>query len=252
MLKGIIVDDEPNGRSVLGHLINLYCPDLTILASCASAEEARKSIEEHQPDLVFLDIEMPNENGFQLLKSLPEINFHIIFVTAYDAYAIKAIKFNALDYILKPINVEELVNAVKKIKEIGQKRKNQPLVKNLLEDIQNKNTFKKITIPIREGYLFVDVSELIRCESDSNYTIFFMTDKSKIVSSRTLKEFEDILTLHQFLRVHKSHIVNIHHIKGYIKGEGGFLTLSDNSKIEVSRRKKEEILAKLLLNNIIL
>jgi two-component system LytT family response regulator len=248
MLKAIIVDDEPNGRSVLGHLLNLYCTDITILASCESAEEARKAIKEHQPDLVFLDIEMPNEDGFQLLSSLSEINFHIIFVTAHNHHAIKAIKFNALDYVLKPINVEELISTIRRIKEIGPKKENNnTLVRYLVTNFNSQNEFKKLSIPTKDGYIFVEITELIRCESDSNYTIFFMTDKSKIISSRTLKEFDEILIDHQFLRVHKSHLVNIHHIKGYIKGEGGFLLLSDNSKIEVSRRRKEELLAKLLL-----
>lgn len=247
MIKAIIVDDELGARESLSKMIEKNCKQLEIVAKADSAQAAFEAITSKQPDLVFLDIEMPNGNAFDLLEKFKEINFNIIFTTAYDHYAIKAIKFSAVDYILKPIDPEELVEAIKRFEK---KQQGEPTVldkqfKTLLSNVRPENKLKKVGIPDGDGLIFINLSDIVRCESDGNYTFFILTNGKKIIASRTLGEYEQMFTEDNFFRVHRSHLINLQHVKKYIKGEGGYVIMTDDSQVEVSRRNKNEFLEKL-------
>jgi len=245
MIKAIIIDDEPYCCDALQILLERYCPQVRVAAICTSGEQALISIPEHKPQLVFLDIEMPQMNGFDLLERLPEMNFELIFTTSYNQYAIKAIRFSALDYLLKPIDREELQNAVQRVVN----RINHPLTQQLeilLEKIHKPSTVtQRIALPTMEGLQLIPIQSIISCASSSNYTIFFLKDKQKITVSRTLKEVEEMLDEYSFLRVHHSYLVNLNQISKYVKGEGGYLVMSDGSTVDVSRSKKELLIEKL-------
>jgi two-component system, LytTR family, response regulator len=245
MIKAIIIDDEHHSCDALKMLLNKYCPKVQVEAICSSGTEGIDKIKELNPELVFLDIEMPGMNGFQMLEQLPKINFEIIFTTSYDQYAITAFKFSAIDYLLKPVDREELEKAVQKIS-----KKLSPDITQQLEILlqkinQTPSPVQKIALPTMQGLEFVPVETIIRCSSSNNYTEFILTDKKKILVSRTLKEIEDILADHAFLRVHHSHIVNLNAITRYVKGEGGYLIMSDGSTVDVSRSRKELLMQKL-------
>jgi two-component system, LytTR family, response regulator len=247
MIKAIIVDDELGARESLSKMIEKNCKQLEVIAKADSMLAAFEAITTKQPDLVFLDIEMPNGNAFDLLEKFKEINFNIIFTTAYDHYAIKAIKFSAVDYILKPIDPEELVEAVKRFekKQTGQPNVLDKQFKTLLSNVRPENKLKKVGIPDGDGLIFINLSDIIRCESDGNYTFFILTNGKKIIASRTLGEYEQMFTEDNFFRIHRSHLINLQHVKKYIKGEGGYVIMADDSQVEVSRRNKNEFLEKL-------
>lgn len=246
MIKAIIVDDELGARESLSKMIEKNCKQIEIVAKVDSMLSAFEAITNKEPDLVFLDIEMPNGNAFDLLEKFKNINFNIIFTTAYDHYAIKAIKFSAIDYILKPIDPEELVQAVKRFEEkSGQKATLDKQFKNLLSNVKPENKLKKVGIPDGDGLVFINLSDIIRCDSDGNYTFFILTSGKKIIASRTLGEYEQMFADDNFFRIHRSHLVNLEHVKKYIKGEGGYVVMSDNSQVEVSRRNKTDFLEKL-------
>jgi two-component system LytT family response regulator len=246
MLKAIIVDDEPYCCESLATLLERFCPEVKISAICNSSQEALTAIQEIKPHLVFLDIEMPYMNGFELLEKLPVIDFELIFTTSYDQYAIKAFRFSALDYLLKPVDREELQKAVKKVVD----RRQNPLPQQLEILLQRINQpqvlIQRIALPTMEGLQLVPIISIISCASDGNYTIFFMKEKQKIIVSRPLKEVEEMLMEHSFLRVHHSYLVNMNEINKYIKGEGGYLMMSDGTNVDVSRSKKEILLKRLL------
>jgi two-component system LytT family response regulator len=208
-------------------------------------EDSVVAVHNNKPDIVFLDVEMPGSSGFDFLKQLKEINFEIIFTTAYGQYAVQAIRFSALDYLMKPIVVEDLVEAVKragnKIKGQHQREK----IDALLNNIKYLNTDKKIALPTLSGLEFVTLGNIIRCESDNTYTIFYMSDKRKIVVSKSIGEYEELLGDYHFLRVHQSHLVNLRYVKSYQKGEGGLIVMEDNSAVDVSRRRKEQLISRL-------
>lgn len=246
MIKAIIVDDELGARESLSKMIEKNCKQIEIVAKADSMLSAFEAITNKEPDLVFLDIEMPNGNAFDLLEKFKNINFNIIFTTAYDHYAIKAIKFSAVDYILKPIDPEELVSAVKRFEErIGQKNSLDKQFKTLLSNVRPENKLKKVGIPDGDGLIFINLSDIIRCDSDGNYTFFILTNGKKIIASRTLGEYEQMFADDNFFRIHRSHLVNLEHVKKYIKGEGGYVVMTDNSQVEVSRRNKTDFLEKL-------
>jgi len=248
MIKAVIIDDEAHCRKTLVMLLKEYCPDVQVAEQCSEAESGLAAIQRLKPDLVFLDIEMPNMNGFEMLEKLPEINFEIIFTTSYDQYAIKAIRFSALDYLLKPVEPEELQRAVQKVTQ----RKNYPLPQQmeiLLQKLhQPASPVQKIALPTMEGLQMVAVNSIISCTSDSNYTTFLLKNNQKLVASRPLKEIEEMLEEYSFLRVHNSHVINLNEIDKYIKGEGGYLVMTDGSAIDVSRSKKDILLNKLRPN----
>jgi two-component system LytT family response regulator len=250
MIKSIIVDDEPYCCETLEIMIKKFCPALAVETVCYSGAEALDALAQYQPQLVFLDIEMPYMNGFEFLEKVSTINFGLIFTTSYDQYAIKAIRFSALDYLLKPIDRKELTQAVAKVSKSIQGPSQHQLAL-LLEKINaSKSPIKKIALPTMEGFQMVDIDTIISCSSDSNYTNFLLKNKIKITATRTMKDVEELLFDYAFLRVHHSFLVNLNEIHKYIRGEGGYLIMTDGSSIDVSRSRKEMLLLKLRQNRL--
>lgn len=248
MIKAIIIDDESHCRKTLMMMLRDYCPEVNVVEQTGEPETAIASIKELTPDLIFLDVEMPNMNGFELLEKIPKINFEIIFTTSYDQYAIKAIRFSALDYLLKPVERGELQRAVQKVSQRRQAQYHQQLETLLNKLNRPVSPFQKIALPTMEGLQMVPINSIVRCESESNYTVFFLKDKQKMTVSRPLKEIEELLEEYSFLRVHNCHLVSLNEIEKYVKGEGGYLVMTDGSNIDVSRTKKDALLQKLRPN----
>jgi two-component system LytT family response regulator len=247
MITATIVDDEPDCCESLAMLLERYCPEIKVLDICYGPDTAIQSIKEQEPQILFLDIEMPFMNGFEMLEQLGHINFELIFTTSYDQYAIKAIHFSALDYLLKPIDREELQKAVQKAV-----RRNSHLLPQqldlLIQKLKNPSIpINKIAIPTMDGFQLLPAESIMSCESQGNYTHLLLKDKRKIIASRNLKEMEEILEGYPFIRVHHSHLVNINEVDKYIKGDGGYLVMSDGSTINVSKSRKELLLKKLSL-----
>jgi two-component system LytT family response regulator len=242
MIRAIIIDDERHCRKTLSILLHKYCPQVQVVAECSSAGQGLQSIEEQKPDVVFLDVEMPFMNGFEMLGQLPAIHFDIIFTTGYNEYAIKAFRFSALDYLLKPVDKDELQKAVSKINQVSSQDMGQQL-QILLQKLENKPIpLQKIALPTLEGFELISLETIVQCESDGNYTLVFLKNGKKFMVSRSLKEMEELLEGHPFLRVHHSHLVNLNEIIRYIRGEGGYLVMSDNTSVNVSRSRKEALL----------
>ena len=245
MLKAIIVDDEPYCCETIATLLEDN-EEVEIVSICHSAADALAAIKKYSPDLIFLDVEMPKMNGFEMLEQLPQVNFEIIFTTSYDQYALKAIRFSAIDYLLKPVDNDELQRAVQKVIQRAQKPIAQQL-EILMQKIHHPSTpINKIAMPTMEGLQMIPVDSIISCESDSNYTILKLKDNKKVIVSRTLKEIEELLEDHSFIRVHRCHLTNLNEVEKYVKGEGGYLVMSDGTSIDVARNKKEILLKKLL------
>ena len=243
MIKAILVDDELHGLETLSILLADYCPEVKVMEKCPSAKKALDAIEKQKPDLVFLDIEMPVMNGFELLEQFDQIPFSVIFTTSYDQYAIKAIRFSALDYLLKPVDPKELVAAVHKITKQKHPPSNEQL-EMLMSQLQHKESkFTKIAVPTLEGFELIPVDDIVRCEADDNYTHLFLKNKTKIIASRTLKEMEEQFgAFTYFLRVHHSYIVNLNEVSKYVRGDGGYLVMTDGATVNVSRSRKEALL----------
>jgi two-component system LytT family response regulator len=245
MIKAIIVDDEPYCSEALSILLKRYCPQVDVVGSYHSGAEALDRIREQPPQLLFLDIEMPRMNGFEMLEKIKDLSFELIFTTSYDQYAIKAIRFSALDYLLKPIDREELQRSVMKVGQRLQYPSPQQM-DILFQKLQSPaHLLNKIAIPTMDGLQMVTVDHIVHCSSDSNYTILSLKNQQKIVASRTLKEIEELLEEYSFLRVHHSSLANLNEVHKYVKGEGGYLIMSDGSSINVSRSRKEGLLKKL-------
>lgn len=245
MIKAIIVDDEPYCCESLATLLQRYCPQVQLLDICYNGAVALKAISEDKPELLFLDIEMPQMNGFDLLEKLREINFQLIFTTSYDQYAIKAIRFSALDYLLKPIDREELQKAVHKAAS-RLTIPNRDQIEMLLQKLNQPTILvSKIAIPTMEGLHMIPVESIISCIADSNYTTLNLKTKQKIIASRTLKEIEEMLGDYSFTRVHHSSLINLNEVDKFVKGDGGYLIMSDGTSIDVSRSRKETLLKKL-------
>jgi two-component system LytT family response regulator len=243
MINAVLIDDEKHGLETLSMLLTRYCKEVNIVEMCNSAKKGVEAINKHKPDLVFLDIEMPMMNGFELLEQFNEISFAVIFTTSYDQYAIKAFRYSALDYLLKPIDPEELVVSVKKVAS----KKSLPFAEQfdiLLKQIKHKGTgFEKIAVPTIEGFELIRADQIIRCEADDNYTHLYLKNKTKIVASRMLKEMEELLEGFQsFVRVHNSHLVNMNEVSKYIRGEGGYLLMSDGSTVSISKSRRESLI----------
>jgi len=245
MIKAIIVDDEPYCSEALSILLKRYCPQVELVGSYHSGADALDRIREQPPQLLFLDIEMPRMNGFEMLEKIKDLSFELIFTTSYDQYAIKAIRFSALDYLLKPIDREELQRSVMKVGQRLQYPSPQQM-DILFQKLQSPaHLLNKIAIPTMDGLQMVTVDHIVHCSSDSNYTILSLKNQQKIVASRTLKEIEELLEEYSFLRVHHSSLANLNEVHKYVKGEGGYLIMSDGSSINVSRSRKEGLLKKL-------
>lgn len=245
-IKAIIVDDEPFCCESLATLLSKYCPGVEITGIFNNGKDALDAIRQQSPDLVFLDVEMPRMNGFEMLEQIPVVDFEIIFTTSYDQYAVKAIRISAIDYLLKPVDSRELQNAVQKVIARSQKPIMQQL-EILRQKIHQPSTpVNKLAMPTMEGLQMIPVDAIISCESDSNYTILLLKNNKKIVVSRTLKEIEELLEEHSFLRVHRCYLANLNEVEKYVKGEGGYLVMSDGTTIDVARNRKEELIRKLL------
>jgi len=249
MINAIIVDDEQHCIDRLNTLLQeLFVQDIAVKAACKTVEEAVDAIKTVKPQLVFLDVQINEETGFDLLEQLPQIDFAVIFTTAFEKYAVQAFKFSAVDYLLKPVDTDDLKMAVEKAKSgIAIKDTAAKIDVLFYNSQQIENKLKRICIPVSTGLLFIQVSDIIRCESDVNYTTLYLKDKKKIVAAKTLKDFEEMLTGYNFYRVHNSHLVNLAYITGYnkSKGGGGVVIMSDGSEAEVSTRRKEEFLRRI-------
>jgi two-component system LytT family response regulator len=243
MIKAIIIDDEVHCVDTLSMLLADCCPEVEVTDTCVSAKKGLEAIEKSKPDIVFLDIEMPVMNGFELLENFKQIPFAVIFTTSYDQYAIKAIRFSALDYLLKPIDEEELVNAIKKIS-LQKIHPSEEQFRMLIDKIQyKKNSLTKVAIPTAEGFELILAEEIIYFEADDHYTRLFLKNKRKVIACRTLKEMEEQLNdFASFLRVHHSYIVNLNEVTKYIRGEGGYLVMTDGATVNVSRSRKDALL----------
>lgn len=252
MIKAIIVDDEANSREALQGKLELFCPEVEVEAEAAEVDEAVQALKKHKPDLLFLDIELAGGSGFDILELIKEeekLNPAVIFITAHDEFAIQAIKFSALDYLLKPIDPEELVKAIRKVEEEKGMPKKSANFNVLVENIrQAADSPKKIVVPTSDGMHVIKVADIIRLESSSNYTTFHLRDQKPLLASKTLKEFDAMLDGYAFNRVHKSHLVNMNCLKRYVQTDGGYLILEDGSNIPVANRKKEQLLS--LLKNL--
>jgi len=248
MLKALIVDDEPKARENLEILLQDFVEGVEVVSLCENISEAIDAVKLHSPDVVFLDIQLQRETGFDLLTKLKEINFEVIFTTAFTEYAIKAFKFSAIDYLLKPIDIDELKKSVAKV----EKRVNNNMTGRLTQLVQNLRQGSsenfKIALPTLDGLVFVKISDILYCEASSNYTQIFTTEEKYLVS-KTLKEYDDLLSDHNFFRIHNSYLININSIKKYVKGEGGYVVLNNDISLDVSKRKKDAFLNKIGIRN---
>jgi two-component system LytT family response regulator len=248
MIKAVLIDDERNALEMLEWQLQNYCRQVQILELCKSADEGIAAIEKHSPQLVFLDIEMPRKNGFEVLVHFTEPGFDVIFTTAYDQFAIKAFRFAALDYLLKPIEADELVAAIQRYE-----KKHQPVnvfkdqLQLLLQQYKQPHlSSAKLPFTTQEGIVFVRPETIVHCESSSNYTTIFFTDRPKLIISKTLKEVEDVLKPYDFLRVHHSHLVNLQQVSRYVKSDGGYIEMIDTAQIPISRHRKDFVLNALM------
>ncbi len=239
-IRSVIIDDEERSRLTLQNLLTEYCPQVSVLGMADGAGTGWKLIKDHQPELVFLDVRMPaSDEGFQLLESIEDIQFAVIFTTSFDEYAIRAIKFSALDYLLKPINILELQKAVSRY----EKRRGKTDVQGIRNLPDYADNFRKIGLPSMDGLLFVDINDIVRLEADGNCTIFFLSNKKKVLVTKTLKYYQKLLEESNFHRIHGSHLINLKHIVRYLKE--GVVEMKDGSSVFVSARKKKGFLEKL-------
>lgn len=238
MLKAIIIDDSIDARKALVTEIEDCCPEIELIGQAEGVVSGAKLIRSVQPDLVFLDIQMNDGSGFDLLELIGNINFKVIFTTASDEYAVKAFRYSAVDYLLKPIDPDELVTAVKKVERGNQKENLSLLMENAK---QSNKPVRKLALNTLDKLHIVNISDIVRCESDVNYTQFFFSSGNKLLVTKTLKDFEDLLSEHQFIRVHQSHLVNVNYIKEFVKGDGGYLVMTDKTSVPVSTRKRNTV-----------
>jgi two-component system LytT family response regulator len=238
-LRTVIIDDEPNAVDFINSIISEYCPDLEVAGKAHNITEGKRVIDENKPDLVFLDVEMPNGTGFDLLTSYPDKDFDVVFITAFNHYAIKAIKFSAVDYVLKPINITEFIDAVNRV---IQKRKTQPQnndnFKVLMENLRSGQP-SRLAIPTADGMEYLNPKDIIRIEADRSYSWFYMTGNRKLLVSKHLKEFQDLLGDRYFFRSHNSFLINLKYVKKFVRKEGGYIEMLDGAQVPVSRSKKD-------------
>lgn len=244
MIRSVIIDDEKNNIENIVQLLQKYELPVSIVGSATNADDGVATITATNPDLLFLDIQMPEKNGFDVLKALPHHQFEVIFVTAFDQYGIQAVKFSAIDYLLKPINPDELKVSIHKVEAKLNRKKENLQLENLMELIRDKDAKKdhKLALASTKEIRFVHTEEIIRCESSNAYTQFYLTDGKQIMVSKPIFEYEELLTSYDFIRCHQSHLVNKKFIKSLVKEDSGYLLLNDNTRIPISRGKKENVL----------
>jgi len=241
-MKAILIDDEISNLENLRALLQKHCPQVNILATAQNVNDAVDAIEKHWPDLVFLDIQMGEHTGFDVLKTLPKRNFEVIFVTAYDHYGIQAVKFAALDYLLKPVDIDELITSVNKAAQKLASQIHTSQLDFLLQQlIKPETNVSTIALPMQNEIRYIPLSDIIRCEADNSYTHFFMANRDKLLVSKSLKEYADLLRPNGFLRTHQSHLVNPKYVKSWLKEDGGILLLTTGQKIPVSKANKETV-----------
>lgn len=246
MITAVLVDDDVNLREGMKGLLALYAPDIKIIGEADSVASGVDTLTKLDPQVVFLDIQMNDGTGFDMLEKLSEINgkvtSHIVFITAYEHYAIKAFRFSALDFLLKPVSPDDLEKVIDKIRNVLEKDNDYSHIDLLLENIRKKaDNFKRIALSNSDGIHLLDISDIIRCESDDNYTKFFIKNRKPILISKTLKEYEELLTEHDFVRIHQSHLINLAYVKSYVKKDNGFVIMSDDSQLPISQRKREQL-----------
>lgn len=246
MIKAVIIDDMPNAIETLKEDIATYCPDIELIGTADSVVSGAKLLRQKEPQVVFLDIELQDGTGFDILELVPDLNAQVIFTTASDAFAIKAFRFSAVDYLLKPIDPDDLQTAVAKLDTKEQKNTKDNLGL-LLDTVKSGQTPQRMALHTLEKIHIVDIPEIVRCESSGNYTHFHFTNGQKLLVTRTLKEFDQMLTEHRFARVHQSHLINVNQIKEFVKLDGGYLVMRDGTRVPVSTRKKPMVM-KLLEN----
>ena len=243
MIHAIIIDDEVICTETLNTLISMHCPEITVDALCTSAEEGIAAINHHRPDVVFLDIEMPRMNGFDMLEKFSDVFFHVVFTTAYNQFAIKAFRYSALNYILKPVDPDDLKLTVERIK----KQTSGPLKEQfeiMLQSIKNKNNkTQRIALSTGDGFVFANTADIMYCQSESNYTHVLLTTGEKYLLARPLKEFEDTLSSDDFYRIHNSYLVNLNQIKKFVRGDGGYVVMNDSTQITIARARREDFFA---------
>ncbi len=239
ILRTVIVDDEQDAVNFIESIAKEYCPNIEITGKAYSATEGMEVITAEKPDLVFLDVEMPHGSGFDLLAKFPEKDFDVIFITAFNHYAIRAIKFSAVDYILKPININEFIEAVKRVEEARAEKKHRNLNFNALFENLRTSMPSKLAIPTSNGMEYLNTKDIIRVEADRSYSWFYMEDGVKYLVSRNLKEYQGLLSDRNFFRTHNSHLINLEHVKKYIRHEGGYIEMTDKSTVPISRGKKD-------------
>lgn len=245
-MQAIIVDDEPDGIGTLKKMLELNCKQVNTVAACTNAVAAKQKIEELKPDVVFLDIQMPGQSGIDMLAELPEKNFEVIFVTAHNEFLLQALQFSAADYLLKPVDEDRLIEAVQRVEKKLEQKGETANVETLLHNIHKAATPNemKLCIPTLKGFLVLKLDDIIVCEAERNYTVFYLQNRKPVTASRTLLDYEELLKDTTFLRIHKSFLINLQHVTEYQRGEGGMVIMSNGMEIEVSRRKKDSFLAK--------
>ena len=246
-LKAVIVEDEKHSRETLRQLLTEFIKDVSVCAAAENVDMAIETIRNCQPDIVFLDIELQSGTGFDVLNGLKDMQFEVIFTTAFEHYAIKAIKFSSIDYLLKPIDLDDLQLAVDKVRE---KRNSNPLnrqIELLLANLNTKESPKRICLSTSEGFEFINVDDIISCEAGGSYTTFYLVDGRNILVSKNLKEYEIMLPADKFLRVHNSYLINLLQVKKFIKSEGGYILMNNDQQVSISQKKREEFLLKMNL-----
>lgn len=246
MIKALIIEDEQKSREMLAMLVKKNCPQIELVGQAKNVKEGIELINSEKPEMVFLDISMPDGTGFDLLEAVQGKKFELIFTTATDKHALKAIKYSACDYLLKPIDVDELKAAVEKV---ALKKNSAPSMDNLQFLIQQlkkaDDNYQKITLPTGNAYEIINIKDIIRCEADASYTHFFLVGGKKLMVSASLKHYEDLLPENEFIRVHHQHLINMGHVTRYLKQDGGYAVMSDGTQIEISRRKKDAFMERL-------
>ena len=241
-LKAVIIDDVAQARDTLREDLETYCTHLEIIGEADGVVSGSKLLKKVKPDVVFLDIQMQDGSGFDILEILPDINFQVIFTTASDAFAIKAFRFSAIDYLLKPIDPDELMDAVKKLAMIDKSISQNENFDLLLNTVKEKSLPKRLALHTLEKIHITEIEDIVRCESNGNYTTFFFADGQKLLVTKTLKEYDQLLSEHEFVRVHQSHLINASQIKEFVKVDGGYLVMRNGTKVPVSLRKKSNVM----------
>jgi two-component system LytT family response regulator len=246
MITALLIDDDKHLRKGMKGLLERYTSEIKIIGEAESVKTGILAMEKHQPQVVFLDIHLSDGTGFDILEQVAKTNEktrpHIVFITAHEQYALKAFKFSALDFLLKPVDPEELQNTITKIKGALSNNNSFEHIDLLLENIRKKvDNFKRIALSNSDGIHLFEISDIIRCESQDNYTQFFIKNHKPLLISKTLKEYEELLTEHGFERIHQSHLINLSYLKSYIKTDGGYVIMADNTNIPIAQRKKERL-----------